>query len=190
MADAQVKAMAIVFAIAAVSAAFIGAGYAFDYYGTTTSHSQDVDVKYIVVEINDNTSGSLVNTFRFAGPEAFADTTIPGSTTYRTPEYTETSNAAKVEITGANTATVPMKVQLAQALPSGATATLQFYNADQSQTVGPSVTLSTSETAVTTLNTATEYHCKVTLTMTAQTGLATAPSGFDLDVTFVAYAEA
>ena len=190
MADAQVKAMAIIFAIAAVSAAFIGAGYAFDYYGTTSSHSQDVDVKYVVVEINDNTSGSLVNTFHFAGPKAYADTTIPGSTTYRTVAYTETSNAAKVEITGANTASVSMKVSLAQPLPTGATATIQFYNADQSQTVGPSVALSTSETVVTTLTTATEYYCKITLTMDAQSGLASAPSGFDLDVTFVAYAEA
>ncbi len=189
MADAQVKAMAIIFAIAAVSAAFIGAGYAFDYYGTTTSHSQDIDVKYVVVEVNGNTSGSLINTFHFLGPAYYTDTSVPGSTTYRTVDHNETSQAVQIRVTGANTTSVTMSVKLANSLPSGATAKIQFYNADQSQTVGPETTITTTDTNVTALTVGTIYYCKVTLSIAGQTTFNPTSSDIDLDVTFTASAQ-
>lgn len=188
--DAQCKAITVIAVLMITSALFIGAGYAFDYFGTTSSSPQTVDVKYVVVEIDGNTSGSLTDTFHFSGPKYFTDTHIPGVTKYRTVDYSEASQAASVIVNGANTISVTMKVNLTQALPAGAIVKLQFYNSDQSVTVGPQVTLTTAESTVTTLTCGTIYYCKVTVDIAGQTDLNSPPSSFDLDVTFMAFAEA
>ena len=186
----QTKVTVVIAVIAAVVIVSVSAGYAWDYYGTTASSgSKTAEVKYVVVEMDNNTSSVLHNTFHFSGPGYYADTSVPGSTTYRTIDYSETSQAVQVRITGANTDSVTMKVALVQTLPSGTTAKLQFYNSNQSATVGPEVVLSTTESTVTTLTLDTIYYCKVTVESEGQINLSSPPSAFDLDITFTAFAE-
>ena len=191
MADVHMKALAIIVAITAASAIAIGAGYAINFTGTTSASSHDYEVHYVVVVVDNNASGSLTNTFHFNGPKYYTDTEIPGSTTYRTVDYNETSQAVAISFTGANTVNITMNVKLTQALPSGSSATLQFYNGPtaEAQTVGNPVTLSTGGSDVSVaLSCSSTYYCKVTVDIPGQSGLVSAPSAFDLDITFTASA--
>ena len=94
-----------------ILASAVSIGYAASYNGTTTSASQTINVHYVVIEVNDNGSGSLTNTFVFdpADKPAYYTHTIVGSgTTYNVPDYTGTSTLRSADITkfefvGANT---------------------------------------------------------------------------------------
>lgn len=206
MAQVSVKLFAVV--ATAVALSLVGAGYAYDYSGVTQSSSNDYDVKYVMVVVNENGSGALTETFDFGTPSYYTDTLIGSHTvTYRVPDF-EATDTATVRIAGVNTTSVEMYVSLEEALPSltvegpsYATVTLQFWVYDEEQhgnvEHGSPIVLSTTPTSVKSkvspqvaeeflVNTT--YHCEATLEFSTFTPTSP-PSSFTVKVVFTASAD-
>ena len=184
-----------------ILASAISIGYAASYNGTTTSASQTINVHHVVVEINDNGSGSLTNTFVFdpADKPAYYTHTIVGSgTTYNVPDYTGTSTLRSEDLTkfkfvGANTEEITLSASLdAEGLPTGFSISVQLYD-DQSceQAHGEPLEMSASSPTATvedeTFDCDTTYYCRATVTFTGG-NYNNVPSSISIPITFTATA--
>ena len=184
-----------------ILASAISIGYATSYNGTTNSASQTVNVHYVIVEINDNGSGALTDTFVFdsADKPAYYTHTIVGSgTTYNVPDYTGTStlrsaDLTKFEFVGANTDEITLSAALdTTGLPAGFSITIQLYE-DQSceQAHGEPLVMSASSSTATvddeTCECDTTYYCRATVTFTGG-NYNNVPSSISIPITFTATA--
>ena len=198
MAQVSVKIIAVV--VTTIALSLVGMGYAIDYSAVTQSSSNDYDVKYVMVVVNENDPDALTETFEFGTPSYFTDTVIGSHTvTYRVPAY-HTTDMAAIRVAGSNTTDVDMYVSLEEALPSlgqsepsYVTVTLQFYYYDSEQGCnvehGDPIVLSGTPTAVSeSFDVGTTYYCEATLDIGSLT-LTSPPSGFTVKVLFTASAD-
>lgn len=195
MAVERMKPATSVAVIALILASAICVGYATEYTGTTTSTPREIEVKYVVMEINGDGSGTLTNVFQFttatARPDLYTDIVIDSdsATSYRTLETGKNdgyaSDAVRIKIIGSNTTEAILSAVLTTPL-NDVTATLQFYSDNSCHDSLCSETeLSTNDTAIGTFSCNTNMWCIARLYLDAQT-YSSLPGSISLDIRFTA----
>jgi len=188
---------AVAFAIVAiVLASAVGVGFALDYTGTTTSSSQDVQIHYMVIEIDGNGSGRLNDAFHFTSaaskPNFYADIVVgngSSTTNYRTVETVNISTEVHFEITAANTAECTLSAQLTE-IKDGMTVYLMFYeNEACSGTPAFEQQISTGETDIGTFTCNHDYWCKAKVVLESHNYGSEKPTALPVNITFKATAE-